>query len=232
MARSLREPRVLDSGDGLAQQCQVEQLTVVEEIAVSGEALDQRPRVGPTVCRNGAGGCEATVGFFNILQKIARPTVANTVAFARRFEVASDTGPCLFKILLRKESPFRSRWRIPTLAESRHVTAPWASDLSLVKGSLRDPGTRPASASDFLAGNWNLRDLMAAFTEYPLKTFFLAVRQLVMGMNFKGCSAGLAGSTLDLEMMENHAFAFIWNGCPVKGANLCGHLCTECGDFR
>ena len=207
-------------------------MAVVEEIAVSGEAVDQWPRVGPTVCRNGAAGCEATIGLFNILQKTARPTVANTVAFARRFEVASDTGPCLLKILLRKESPFRPHWRIPTLAESRHVTAPWASDLSLVKGSLCDPGTRPASASDFLAGNRNLRDLMAALTEHPLKTFFLAVRQLVMGMNFKGRPTGFAGSTLDPEMMENHTFACTWNGCPVKGANLCGHRFTESGDFR
>jgi len=126
-------------------------LTVVEEIAVSGEAVDQWPRVGPTVCRNGAAGCKTTAGLFDILQESVRPTVANTVTFARRFEVACYTGWSLFKIFLCKKSPFRPRWRIPTLAESRHFTAPWTPDLSLVKGSLCDASTRPASAADFFA---------------------------------------------------------------------------------
>lgn len=147
--------------------------------------MDQWPLVGPTVCRNDPAGCKTTAGLFEILQESARPTVANTVTFARRFEVACYTGLSLFKIFLCEKSPFRPRWRIPTLAKSRLVTAPWPSDLSLVKGSLRDPGTSPASASDFLAGNRYLRDLVAAFTEHPLKTFILAVRQLVMGMIFK-----------------------------------------------
>jgi len=72
---------------------------------------------------------------------------------------------------------------------------------------------------------------MAALAEHPLDTFFLAVRQLVMGMNFKGCSAGFAGSTLDPKMMENHAFTCTRNGCSVKWGDLCGHRCTEIGDL-
>jgi hypothetical protein len=73
---------------------------------------------------------------------------------------------------------------------------------------------------------------MAALAEYPLESFFLTVRQLVMGMNFKGLSAGFAGSTLDPEMMENHAFACTWNGCPVKRTNLCGHHFAESRNLR
>ena len=156
----------------------------------------------------------------------------HTVAFARRFEMAFDTGWSLFKIFLCEEPPFRPRWRISTLAESRHVTAPWASDLSPVKGSLCDAGARPTSASDFLAGNRYLRDLMAVLAEHPLERLLLAVRQLVMGMNFKGRPAGLAGSTFNPKVVEDYALTDTWDGCPVKGVDLCGHRCAESGNLR
>jgi hypothetical protein len=72
---------------------------------------------------------------------------------------------------------------------------------------------------------------MAVPAKHPLEIFFLAVRQLVMGMDLKSGTADVAGSTLDPEMMENHAFADTWDVCPMIGVDLCGHRCAESSDL-
>jgi hypothetical protein len=71
---------------------------------------------------------------------------------------------------------------------------------------------------------------VAFFAEYPLKRFFLAVRKLVVGVNFEFTSAFAASAALNPEVVQDDAFTDIGNRRHMEWGDSFGNSCAKVGN--
>jgi hypothetical protein len=161
--------------DCLAEQVQMKQLPVVEQVSILGEPVNQRPSIRTSVRWDRSIWPECAIGNFYVPQKAAGLSVTDSISRCGFLEMTGDALRSVFEILLGKQAPLRSRHRVPSISQYRCGLACWALNLALRQSSLPNASVDSAFASIALPVYGKFRNCVALFAEYPLKRFCLAI---------------------------------------------------------
>ncbi len=82
----------INLGNGLSEHSQVQELSIIEEIAIAVEPVDQRTVIRSSVCWNGSVRRETAFGILSFGQKTARSTITDTVPLIGLLEMARYAG--------------------------------------------------------------------------------------------------------------------------------------------